>query len=167
MGCTSSYPWTWPITDFGTIRNRGVTTATGRAQTGWFLQAVYTMVRCRLDSPPLFPRTTACWLHSPSGQSWWGQGGGHPACIDDGGGRISRVVCMIPGAMGCQDQLLPSASKCLTTQSCVHSPQLTPAGPSSHFRVSLGLYVTPAEPCFLLCLGQHRYHPAVWVQRVG
>lgn len=39
VGCTSPCTWTWTITDFGIIRNLGVTTAAGRAQTGWFPQA--------------------------------------------------------------------------------------------------------------------------------
>lgn len=86
----------------------------------------------------------------------WGQGDSHPACNCEGGWGLPRVVCTILRATGFQDQLLPSASRCLTTQSHIHSPHLPPGGTSSHFRLSLGLHLTPAEPCFLLCQGQHR-----------
>lgn len=60
---------------------------------------------------------------------------------------VCRVACISLRAMGGQDQLQPSGKQCLSPQAVDTLPHLTPAGPSSHFRVSLGLRLTPAEPC--------------------
>lgn len=63
------------------------------------------------------------------------------------GAVVCRVACISLRAMGGQDQLRPSGKQCLSPQAVDTLPHLTPGGPSSHFRVSLGLRLTPAEPC--------------------
>lgn len=155
MGCASSCTWMWDHHRLWSHQESGSNYSSWQGISGLVPTGhAHFTVRC-MGAPPPSPSTTSCWALVPPPELW-GQGDGCPACICDGGWGLSRSVCMILRAMGFQDQILPSASRCLTTQSHIHCPHLTPGGASSHLGVSLGLHLTPAEPCFLLCQGQHR-----------